>query len=261
MKLLLCALAALLMLPLAGRPAAAQPFPEVTWASHTAYLTPPGQVVTGLLHPLRWGVGPRVEVGVQPLLALMSPNVRVKVAWGASGPRRLATRHSLHYPTPLLQAVAREGVGGLLPATSTIPTILATRHELLATLPLHRHHHLTTRIGFQYAFRAGDADMATLDLPIVYHRTAAYHGEVVLRGGATVNGQVTRRLGYLLDGEMLILPASEGGYAVEQMSLLSWALARRLAVAAGYRVVYGAYPFGTDTHLLPVIDLQWTIRR
>ena len=49
--------------------------------------------------PLRRGMGNGVELSIHPLVALLSPHLAVKKQWGTDGDWRLASRHSLMYPT------------------------------------------------------------------------------------------------------------------------------------------------------------------
>lgn len=247
-------------------PAAAQQGPAVPWPGRTAYLGAPGRLEVGLLHPLRWTVHPRFELSTHLWLFPLNPNLQLKFSLkqltGEIGALQLSTLHTVNYPSPWLRAVAREGAGGLLPATSTIPAIVATTHHLLASRSLAPGVTLTTRVGIRIAWRAGEVDMPTLDLPLLYPRTAPYHGRFVFQGGVAVNGWLGRRFGIVGDANFLAVPAgAAASFSFEQMTLGTWHASPRFAVGAGYQFVYAGYPFGTDLHVFPVVDLYWLIRR
>jgi hypothetical protein len=254
----------LLFFILAGT-ARAQDAEDLRWLGRTAYVAPRGHLEGGLLQPLRWSVGRGIELATHPWWFALSPNLQVKVALKRmtfeETPMQLSMVHTVHYPSLWLRAVAREGAGGLLPANSDIPSIVATTHSVLATRPLADAYTLTTQVGVRLAWRMGTVDMPTLDLPLFYPRMAPYYGDVVLQGGISVDGRFARRLGLLGDAMFFIIPSSEGLFAFEQTSRLTWQPGRRLALAAGYRFIYGGYPYGADIHVFPLVDLKWTIRR
>jgi hypothetical protein len=253
---------------LAGVACALSPLPVIAqghgtlfWAHNTAYLMPAGRVETGALHPVRWGVAESIEISAQPLLFVLSPNADVKLALGSIGRWQAASRHGLHVPTPLLRLVARDGVGGIIPADSRVPALLALSSEVLLTRPVSQQNHLTLRLGGRVALPLGERDMPTIDLPFIYHRSAAYHGVPVVQAGASFTGEVAPKLSYLLDAGLLYAMRTEGRYALETSALLGWRLSRRFALAGGLRSVYGEYPFGLWHRMLPVVDVRWTLSR
>ena len=104
------------------------------WYSGTARLLPEGRKVGGLFEPLRYGRSDRLEWSVNPILALVIPNIAVKFASNELGSWQMAWRISAHYPTLLLRTLTREGSGGLLAPDPTIPQVphlLFVRGELL----------------------------------------------------------------------------------------------------------------------------------
>ena len=73
-------------------------------SSHgTADVLDDGQWELGLYAALRRGMGNDLELSVHPLTAALSPHLAVKKVWRPDGSWRLASRHSLIYPTHLLR--------------------------------------------------------------------------------------------------------------------------------------------------------------
>jgi len=165
------------------------------------------------------------------------------------------------YPSYFLETVSREGAGGLLPEQSIIPFLLAFFHEARFTFKKNHSRSITARLGFRFALRNGESDMPTIDLPVVYHRTATYFGNVTINLGGTIDGTLTDRFTYLLDSTLLLVPGHEGRFAIELTGLMGWYAAERLALAAGYRLIAGEYPYGLDADAIPFFDIRWIIRK
>lgn len=243
----------------AARSVAAQE--RVFSTGYTANLTPRGRIDASFLHAFRWGIGSRLELSTQPILATLIPNVELKVSWDSLSSGQLATRHAIHYPSLFLEAVSREGTGGILPEHSIIPFILAFRHEVLFTVRRNGFRNLTAKVGVRFAIRSGESNLPTIDLPVIFHRTAAYHGRLVINAGGAFNGSLHDRLSYVLDGSLLIIPNHDGRFATELTALFGWHISKRFVLAAGYRLIAGEYPFGLEATSIPFIDFQWVVRK
>jgi hypothetical protein len=251
------ALLALVILA-ASIPAAAERAP---FSIGTARVLPAGRVETGIFQPMRWGLRSKqieAEVSIQPLLFFVMPNLGAKLGLGRVGPLLVATEQGVRYPTPLLRLLAREGTGGVLPPDSKIPEILAWESALLASLPLPRKHLLTLTLAHTLGLHFGESDWPTIDLPLVYTRTAAYHRWLSARYGIDLDGRIAGGFYYFLDLDLHLLPFARGSFALEHSAMLSWRRATGgFAIHLGYKLVVGEYPFGWQTHLLPLVDLSW----
>ncbi|MEE8409784.1 MAG: hypothetical protein V3T05_09280, partial [Myxococcota bacterium] len=60
-----------------------------------------------------------------------------------------------------------------------------------------------------------------------------------------------------LDVDLFLMPDSRSTLAIEQSGMATWMATDEFAVQVGYKLVYGEYPFGTQWHLLPLLDFQW----
>ena len=239
------------------------------WSTGTAYTLPAGRWEKGLFQPLRYGQTERLEWATHPVLNLVVPNLRVKVAHREFKGWTLATRHGFHYPTPLLRLVRRPGIGGLISPEDDIPDIphiLAARSELLATRAISPSLRLTGKGGVSVALRSGELDeRATIDLPIVFPRMALFLHGYQLNLGMDLLADFPGRWAIWTDVDLLMIPSAEESFSLEHKGLAIWSRSERFQVLIGYKLVYGAYPdyprARTQWHLLPLIDLQWARQR
>ncbi|MEE8409850.1 MAG: hypothetical protein V3T05_09610, partial [Myxococcota bacterium] len=148
---------------------------SAAWSQGTAYTLPHGRWEVGLFQPLRYGVADSIEVGTHPLLNVLMPNVAIKKAWLGWWGGQLSSRHSLTYPTGLLKALSRDGTGGVLPGDTRVPHIVALTNQAVYSRPLFGELLLTVEAGVTLAASFGRSTLPTIDLPIVFPRTAAYH--------------------------------------------------------------------------------------
>ena len=98
--------------------------------------------------------------------------------------------------------------------------------------------------------------MVTIDLPIVFARTSAYHHGATFQAGLDVEGPITTRLHWRADAELFVTRDPHGRYAFEHAGMLAWR-GRRFSAEAGYHYVWGDYPFGSQADVLPWLDLRW----
>ncbi|MCI0516059.1 hypothetical protein L0128_22840 [candidate division KSB1 bacterium] len=233
------------------------------WSSNSAQLLPAGRFETGIFQPLRCGWSKSLEFSAHPMLFFVVPNFAVKWAHGRQGAFWLTTRHSLYYPTWLLQTISREGTGGIISPEFEIPNLLVFGNELLVSRPLHSQHLVTAKLGFKFALKSDEFDERTsIDLPLVYHRfNVLYHGYQILTG-LDFNGQLYKRWHYLIDADWFYTPRAENKTGLEHKGMLLWNKSQRFQVSFGYKLIYGEYPFGTQWHwLFPLLDCQWAWQR
>ena len=242
------------------------------WSGGTAVTIPAGRWEIGVFQPLKYGQTEELEWSVHPISFLIIPNVQVKKYWGRSDFGMVSTRHSLVYPTPLLRKLRLKGfgnstladmdVGGIIsgdPDISEIPVaFFSSRNEVLITRHLGNGMQLTGKFGMALAIASGDWDKrTTVDLPLVYPRIAVLYNGYGLNVGADLIRALTKRLQYLLDVDVQLLPGSESDFFLEHKSLFLWSGNDRIRISLGYKIVYGHYPFGIQWHLFPLFDVQW----
>lgn len=233
---------------------------DQTWSIGTAELLPQRRVEIGVFQPLRYGVSDKLEFSTHPLLFFVMPNFDIKWAHGKYGGFKIASAHGFTYPSMLMNLVAKEGIGGLISPEFDIPHILSFQNALLASRDVFNGHLFTGTLAFNVAVASGDLDpRTTIDLPVVYPRMSVYYNDFGFRVGADMKGPLFRRFGYAVDAELFYYPTGEPDVnsAFEHKGLLYWNKSSTVQFCVGYLLTYGEYPFGTQWHLLPLMDVQW----
>jgi hypothetical protein len=240
---------------IASAPVAAE---NAAWSGHRADTLPQGRWEVGVFSPLRYGLTDDLELSTHPLAFFVVPNVSAKYSWNESKPWRLSTRHGIHYPTPLLRMVAREGAGGILPANTDVPHIIGITNEIVATttVPLFRRW-FSVRLGFTVAPDIGEETLPAMEFPIVFPRTAAYGNFGTGHAGISLEGEIGGPFYYFLDTTMFIIPGYEGAFAFENTLQLSWRPGEKFMLTAGGRGIYGGYPYGERIHVVPMVDAKF----
>lgn len=229
---------------------------HLQFSASTAYTVEQGRWELGLFGPLRYGLTDRVELSTHPLWFFLAPNLRAKVVAFEEGTTQVSWVAGLTYATPLLRFLAREGAGGILPPDRSIPHILSIYNEVMASRPL-GDHILTTALGVQVAPRFGQSELISIDVPVVYPRTAAFFTHVTAIGRVGLQGPILGNLEYRLDGRAFIFPGADGAFAIEQGGRLHWQSSPRWMLQAGYLASYGGFAFGTSARVLPVVEIAW----
>lgn len=233
---------------------------QMAWSSDAATLLKPGQRQIGIFQPWRIGLSERYEVSTHPLLFLGIPNVSVKLGHGKLSGFQLGTRHALTYPTPLLNVIAKEGIGGMISPEFEIPPILHHKSEILFSKLLSERSLLNLKLGLEIALKSGDLDARTsIDLPVIYPRWATWYSGYGLITGGELNYGLSDRLSIQTDGDIYLHSGDTGGMAFEHKSLLHWDRKVNRRFSIGYKLTYAEYPFGKQVHLLgPIFDFQWS---
>ncbi len=229
------------------------------WSSHSANVLPEKRVEIGLFQPLKFGVAGEKEWSIHPVYFFMMPNVSLKKTRNVWWEFDVSSRHSILYPTPLLNFLARDGTGGIISPEFTFPASVLIYNELLLTWGQDKNYNITFKLGACIGLSAKKLDKrTTIDLPLAYHRLAPLYNGFGFRTGIDMDGKISNKLSYLVDVDLHILPGMEGSYAFEHKGMISWDKSDRFRLSAGYKVVHGEYPFGVDTHLLPYLPMAET---
>jgi hypothetical protein len=230
-------------------------------ATHgTAHMLEDSDWEVGVWAALRRGLANKMELSIHPLVALQSPHLTLKKGWVYGGDWTISSQHGLHYPTPLLSTFARPGIGGVLPADNTIPHIVASDNRVLASRSFGEPGEgmtVTASARILLAASFGESDWATIDMPIAYARTAAYHNGLATAAGVQLDGGLFGTLDYRLALEGWFLPGADGNWAVEARGFLPWRVSDGFTAQVNATATAGAYPYGTNWHLLPGFDLIW----
>jgi len=231
------------------------------WSSGTAFPVQAGRLEFGIFMPAAYGLSESLELTTHLLPNIYMPNAGLKWSHGSVGPYQWATRHSIYYPTPLLNLVAKEGIGGLISPEFTIPDMLAVHNEMMLTRAWDPHLLTTLKLGVTVAFGSGDLDpRSTIDLPLVFPRLSVFYNTYSIRTGLNFQGRIFFRWHYHMATDLFFLPGAEEGFAFEQTAFLLWRKNPRFQSGFGCKLTYAEYPFGTQWHLIPVFDTQWALQ-
>ena len=254
-----------------------------SWDSHSAYLLPQKRWEVGLFQPFRFGYSETIEYSTYPLWFFVMPNVSVKRIESDMAGFNTASRFKLVYPTPLLNMLARTGIGGMIDPNFQMPPLLGLSVSWLMSKPM-AGLDLTLKGGLDLGITLGDLDpRSNIDLPLVYHRLGIFYNEWGMHTGLDLQKNLTEKIRVLVDLDLRLLPGLAdvqinpdlaklmGDYSLEHTFLLIWNKSDRFRVMTGYKFVKGTYPYGSDMRLLPyipmmekwvpIIELQWAGRR
>jgi hypothetical protein len=230
---------------------------NANWSIGTAQTLPKHRFETGVFHPLQYGYSSKTEFSTFPLLNFLMPNIGIKRSLYRRKNFYLTFKRTMNYPTPLLKAISKRGIMGILPDDTKVPHIFLSTNEFLATYIVSPKLILTLKTGIDIAHHSGKMSMVTIDLPILFTRTAAIYNRYSLNGGLDIQGKIYKKFFYLIDFDLFIMPGHEAQFAFEHKFMLSWRKSEKFSIMAGYKFVYGSYPFGEQTHIFPLIDLCW----
>jgi len=250
------------------------------WSSHSAHILPQKHWEMGLFQPFRYGYSESLEYSTHPLWFFVMPNVIFKKKHEDFLKYNMASKWSMYYPTPILNMVARNGIGGFIDPTFQMPPMLGLSLSLLMTKQMVGTE-LTFSSGFDLGINFGELEeRSNIELPLLYHRLGVFQNNYGLHTGIDIEKNITNKTSVFLDFDLSILPGmgidkSDSGmgkifgeYAIEHKLLLMHNRSDGFRVITGYKFIYGKYPFGEESRLLPfvplldlwvpMIELQWS---
>ncbi len=232
-------------------------------SSKTAYLLPPKSVEIGLFQPLRFGLNNNLEISFHPISMFVSPNLQIKKSYSTFLNFNFASQHTVFYPTPLLKMISREGTGGIIAEEfkDDIPHMFSFYNGILLSKQICRQYYITFKTGIKISLNSNDLDTRTsIDLPLIYPRLQPFYDGYGLQYGINITGNIIKKLYVDSNLELFHFPDSDENYAVEYNNLFIWQKSQKFQVSAGFKLIYGQYPFGSQLHLLPMFDMKWKIR-
>ena len=249
------------------------------WRSHSAKILVEKRFEVGLFQPFRYGYSETLEYSTYPLWFFVMPNLTLKKSHENFSGYNMATKWSLFYPRPLLNMVSKKGIGGFIDPTMKIPSMLGFSFSLILTRPM---------LGMDMSFNTGiDIGLATdeldhrvnIELPLLYHRLSVFHNNYGFHTGFDLGKSITGKFSAHVDLDFSILPGMDiketdsgitkllGDYSFEHKALLIYEKSETFRLLTGYKFVFGEYPFGSESRLLPflplvdswipMIELQW----
>ena len=237
---------------------AADNFQQANWVDGSALIIEKGQKEVGLFNPLSFGFTETIQLSTHPIVFLQMPNVTVKKQWITLNGHILSSKHSLYYPTPLLNLIAKEGIGGFISPEFEIPAMISTVNEMIVSKPLSIGGLLSLKLAFAFSMGGTDLDQRTsIDLPLVYQRLSVYHNGHYTKLGADYQNNFSEKVGIAIDIDYFRLSNDKGHTAFEHKGLITYSKKKSRQILIGYKYISADYPFGQQQHLFPIIDLRW----
>lgn len=229
------------------------------WSEGTAFTLPENRFEVGIFHPLRYGLTSCAEVSIHTLAFFVMPNLSVKLNQYAHDKVVVASRHSVLYPTWLLQLISMEGTGGIISPEFDIPPMIEFYNELLISSEIAKDITLTSKLGISLAAKWGKLDKrTTIDLPLIYHRLLVFYNGISLRFGGDIEGRLLGDFNYLVDFDYFYTPGQYFNESFESKTIVYWRFSESSEFSLGTKIIYGEYPFGTQWHLLfPLLDYRY----
>ncbi|NOZ35872.1 MAG: hypothetical protein GXO80_11310, partial [Chlorobi bacterium] len=135
---------------------------NLKWSNGSADVLEQGRKEIGVFAPFKIGLKNSSELSVHPLLFFVIPNITYKKQWKVTDNYRFASIHTLTYPTLLLKMLSRNGAGGILPATSTIPQLFKLNNSALISIDKFGQT-FTLSAGIDLCLSAGDSDFPYIE--------------------------------------------------------------------------------------------------
>ena len=234
------------------------------WEYETATVIDKGRKEVGVFSPFRIGLQNGMELSINKFILM--PSISIKQSRPPFNQWSMAQKLQLSYPSigmKWLQSPLGKELGGpdmfaLISPEFDIPQMISIYGELIATSGSNQKGRLTLNGGGGFSINGKNlSDDATIDLPIAYPRLSIYFNGFLFKLGGEYYRQINEKLFYVIDYDMFLMPNGRGRYAFEHKSALIWSKNKRFRALLGYKLIAGEYPFGTQAHLLPVLDFQF----
>jgi len=240
------------------------------WDSHSAHILPPKSWSVGIFQPLRYGLQEGLELSSHPGWFFVLPNASFKISFADFKSFNTAAKVSFTYPTPLLNMLSKEGIGGIIDPNLIIPPMLGVSGSFIMSKEV-LGVNLSGKAGLDLGLVFGDLDTrSNIDLPIVYHRLEVFHNGWGWHTGLDLDRALIKKFRIFMDLDLRFIPNLDnsktssynmhsGDYSIEHKMLLIWEASSKFRAMIGYKLVSGEYPYGKQTRLLPYIPLleQW----
>lgn len=233
--------------------------------AHTSDLIPKGNFRYSLFSNMEYGLTDNVTIEAHPIWMFLSPSVEVK--WGIlnKNGKAFSIYHGIACPTPILSIVSREGTGGFISPEFRIPFMLSVRNGIVSTHNLAPKQRVTYECGFEIALFNDELEPgSSIDLPIISPRNAVYYKNAGFNLALGLEGKIRGKFDYFSKAEVFLFPFNDQEYELEydnsnmyfgeMTGLAFWNITQKFKLGIGGRLSYGDYPFGTQWHLLPMLD-------
>ena len=227
------------------------------WSNNTAKTLKRGRKEVGLFGPLKFGLKDSMELSVHPIFFFIIPNIELKKYWTSFGIFDLASKHKIVYPTLLYKVLSKEGIGGLLPATSTIPQMFKFNNSIIIGTTINEYITATVNAGVDLTISIGESNFPEIEYHLIYPRTYSFNNLFTPYFGVNLTGKLFKNVSYEYNFTAFILTNEYKGSILENKLKFQWNVSDKFAVKAGALLTYGEYPYGQDGGLFPVFDLMY----
>ncbi|MEA1881191.1 MAG: hypothetical protein U9N31_02150 [Candidatus Marinimicrobia bacterium] len=233
------------------------------WSGTGTSILENGRNNIGLTSPFLMGVSGG-EISINKFLLM--PNVSYKYPITRFGEWQRTVRYQVAYPTmalrwfqsPLGMKLGEPDMFALISPEFHIPQMLSFYGELIGSTGSNEAGFVTVYGGIGIGLGGEKLDSRTsIDLPGFYPRFSIYHNGILIKAGGGYLRQFKERWSYTMDYDMFIMPGGEGRYAFEHLGFLIWTKSNRFRLLFGYKLIAGEYPYGSQAHLLPLVDVQF----
>lgn len=235
---------------------------ESLWHTSAAKTIKAGRTENGIFAPLRIGLKNNMEIQVHPLWFFVMPNARIKKNWSldSNSKFQVATEHGFTFPTPLLNLLAKEGVGGILPPTKKVPAILTLKNKVILSYYYDKMHSVSLKGAMEFnVLSSMNNGMQEIELLLVYPRTAAYNNAFVGEVAMNFSGIFAKKIGYDADVRMFLIPTDNLTWVFEWNPKLYFNASNKLRIMAGAVITTGNIQHEKANYrAMPVLDLQFS---
>ena len=226
-------------------------------AGDTAYPLENGKRQVGVFQPRIYGMNNNLEISTHPLLFFVKPNVKVKKHHGEYKGLGMASRFSSDYITPFLKLIQREGKVGILsidPDIGDIPNLFVFQGEFLVTKKS-ADYSITWKTGLSICPGCELDKRHLVDLPLAYPRMAVHHHGFASNVGLDLDYIYSEKISLKTDIDLFLIPDED--VFIENKFMINYQFSPKYTLIGGAKLTQGAYPFGKQLDIFPLIDLSW----
>ena len=243
-------------------------YSTVPWTKEQAQVLEKGDKEVGIFGPLRLGLGNGWEGSVQPILFFWAPGAMVKKELWADGDHQLAISTGGVYAPPLINLLARDGIGGVLAPDIVVPklpklklighyTFQPNQHgmtvwqriDVVPGAGLYDEDEVLSEGGFPYT---------SIDAPLAYSRSVVYRSGMGLQSGVVFHGSFAPKWQYESRSALWIHPnLDDHQWSIEAQLMLRFLPKPDRAIQLGTVYTMSDFPYGRQWHLLPTVDMRW----
>lgn len=233
--------------------------------AHNAATMQKAQMRYSLFSFAEYGISDKLTISAHPLWVFMSPDISVRWTLADNGKSKISLTHGISCPTPVLSLVARKGTGGIISPEFDIPFMLSISNGIISSYEINSNHVLTGGLSLEFALLNNSLEPgSTIDLPIISPRNNVFYKNFGIELNIGAEGKLSGKFDYFSKAEIFIFPFQDDEFKAEYgntnrffgelTGMAFWNITKKFKLGFGGRLNYGDYPFGTQWHLLPVID-------